>query len=152
MFRFMIPPLAGIAAVAAAQPGGAPPALSADWRLATADEEPDVGRILGFADAGTLVRTGSEVRFWLEYRLEKAAEGADGYRGYVTADCAAFTYGSVALTRLAGARVIESGGEESGLTARPGTSMRVAIEAACADKWLSPKVDPVAYAREQFGR
>jgi hypothetical protein len=141
-----------LAAPAAAEPATAPPPPSGDWRLVVTDEEPDVGRILGFADAGTLVRSGTAVRFWLEYRLEKAAEGADGYRGYVSADCSSHAYGSVGLARLDGARVIEEGGSESGLTARPGTNLRVALDHVCAGTFLSGRVDPVAFARQRFGR
>jgi hypothetical protein len=154
MFRYASSIAAACLAVAApAAPAAAvPPAPSGDWRLVLEDREPDVGRVLGFADAGTAARAGSEVRFWLEYRLEKAAEGADGYRGFVTGDCAAFTYGSVGLTRLAGARVVETGGEESGLTAAPGSNIRLAIDAVCARAWKSAKVDPVAYAGEHFAR
>ncbi|HEX6374334.1 MAG TPA: hypothetical protein VFZ91_01290 [Allosphingosinicella sp.] len=137
---------------AAAAQAAAPPPAGADWRVVLTDREPDVGRIVAFADAGTMSRTGDKVRFWLEYRLERAAEGADGYRGYVSADCAAFTYGSTGLARLAGARLIEADGEESGLTAAPGTSMRAAIEAVCTKSWRSPRVDPVAHARAEFAR
>ncbi|HYE28266.1 MAG TPA: hypothetical protein VEA61_08540 [Allosphingosinicella sp.] len=142
--------IASIAAAAA--PAPAPPPPGADWRVVLTDSEPEVGRIIGFADAGTMARAGDQVRFWLEYRLERAAEGADGYRGHVSADCGTFTYGSTGLARLAGARVVESGGEESGLTAAPGTTMRAAIEAVCAARWQGPRVDPVAHARAEFAR
>lgn len=150
MVRFAALALMGLAASAPAF--GAPRAPSTDWRVTVTDEEPEVGRIIGFADAGTLTRAGRDVRFWLEYRLEKAAEGADGYRGYVTADCLTFTYGSVGLARLAGPHVIEEGGEESGLTAAAGTSMRVVLETICGGQLPAARVDPVAYAKAEFGR
>ena len=142
---------AALAAPAAAQ-APAPPAPAGGWRLVVTDDEPVVGRGYGFADAGTLSRSGSEVAFWLEYRLAKAAEGADGYRGFVTADCLSYEYGSVGLTSLAGDRVVQTGGSESGLTARPGTNLRVALDNVCAGRFLSGPADPVAYAKARFGR
>lgn len=151
--RLLFPPLAAAAlAVPALAQAPDPPPPSGDWRLVVTDEEPDVGRVLGFADAGSLARAGDQIRFWLEFRLETAAEGADGYRGFVTADCASYGYGSVGLTALAGDRVVESGGGESGLTAQPGTSMRAAIDNVCAGRFLSGRADPVAFARARFGR
>ena len=65
----------------------APPAPSGDWRVVVNDREDDVGRIIGFADAGTLQRSGSSVSFCPEYRLERGPDGLDGFRGFVTGDC-----------------------------------------------------------------
>jgi hypothetical protein len=141
-----------LALLAASADAAPPPVPSGDWRLAVTDEEPDVGRIIGFADAGTMARQGTSVSFWLEYRLENPAEGADGYRGFVTADCSAFTYGTVGLARLAGGKVLEQGGEESGQAAAPGTNMRVVLETVCAGKLPAARLDPVAYAKASFAK
>ena len=46
--------IASIAAAAA--PAPAPPPPGADWRVVLTDSEPEVGRIIGFADAGTMAR------------------------------------------------------------------------------------------------
>ena len=128
----------------------APPAPSGDWRVVLNDREEDVGRIIGFVDAGTLRKSGSAISFWLEYRLERGPEGLDGFRGYVSGDCVSFAYASTDLSIYSGSKLVEQGAVESGKTAEPGTNMRAAIENACAGRFLTGKTDPIAHARSVF--
>ena len=143
---FLALALLGVSAPAIA----APPAPSGDWRVVLHDREEEVGRIVGFADAGTARKSGSSVSFWLEYRLERGPQGLDGFRGYVTGDCSTYAYGSTDLSAHSGNRLVEQGGVETAKTAEPGTAMRTAIENVCAGRYLSGKTDPIAHARSVF--
>lgn len=134
-----------------AQPA-APPVPGEDWRLVATDEEREVGRVLAFAESSTISRSGNQIGFWLEFRIEKPVEGGDGFRGYVSADCTNYTYGSVELSRLAGTEILEAGGTESGLTAAPGTNMRVVLDNVCKSAFETGEVNPIAFARGYFAR
>lgn len=98
------------------------------------------------------MRDRERVRFWMEYRTERRMNEADGFRAYIEADCASPTYAASEMADLFGDRVVANGGSESGLTAEPGSNMAIALANVCAGRFLSGRVEPIAHAREQFGR
>ena len=130
----------------------ASPVAAADWRLVVADDDPDLGRVLAFVDAATLVRTGDAADFRVDMRIERAPATADGTRARVAASCAERWFEISEASYYVGERWLKPAPDEARQTAAPGTNMYVFLENLCAGRFLSGTVDPVAYASRVFGK
>ena len=140
-------------AAAAALTLAATPALAADWRLVTVDEDvgPDHGRsIAGFIDYDSLTRNGDRVTFWLMFVSEVAARsGMDHARARIRADCSTQRYNYLERVFYSGEEVLGRTGESDSEQASPDTNAAAVIEAACTGIPADARTVPDPY---RFGQ
>lgn len=128
------------------------PAAAADWRVVLTDEEEDFGRSVAFVDARTVERTGDDIRFRVDIRIERPPITADGLRGRVRADCRTYSFETSDMSYYVAERLLRAAPAEPAHQAAAGEHMFVLLENLCGGRFLSGSVDPVAYARAFFGR